>query len=251
MGKMTNNNTIEPGGTLYVLGTPIGNLEDLTFRAARILKEVDVVVAEDTRRARKLLSHLATRANLVSFHEHNAVSRLPGILQKLCGGVDVALLSDAGMPCISDPGAMLIQRAREGDLPVVVVPGPSAITSALTWSGLRVEEFVFLGYFPRKTVARRKLLARLQEEQRISVFFESVHRIVKTLGVLAEELPQTEVIVAREMTKVHEEMLMDTPDQIIEQLTRNHSIKGEFTVILDLRKKKAPAKRGAFDKMEN
>ncbi len=234
------NPQVEGTGTLYVCGTPIGNLEDLTFRAARILREVQVVAAEDTRRARKLLSHLETHAGLISFHEHNAFRRIPILLEHLNGGMDVALLSDAGMPCVSDPGALLIQAVRKQGLSVVVVPGPSAITSALTWSGLRVEEFVFMGYFPRKTAGRRKLLLRLKEEQRISVFFESVHRILKTLQVIQEQLPETKVIVAREMTKVHEQLLCDYPEQIISELNQKSQVKGEFTVILDLRKKKAP-----------
>jgi len=226
-------------GRLLICGTPIGNLEDLTFRVAEALKGADVLLAEDTRRARRLLARLEVRVRVMSFNEHNAVGRLPQIMDMLLGeGLAVALVSDAGMPGISDPGAALVERAHALGVPVTVLPGPSAVTTALTWSGLTVREFTFAGFPPRKSGERRHLFRKLWEEGRISVIFEAVHRIDKTLEDIGAELGQIPVIIAREMTKIHEEMLKGTPSELLLQLRGKDRLRGEFTVILDLRRKK-------------
>lgn len=225
-------------GRLLVCGTPIGNLEDLTFRVAEALKGAQVVLAEDTRRARQLLSHLGVRVKVLSFNEHNAVARLPQVMSMLGAGLEVALVSDAGMPGISDPGAVLVERAQALGIPVAVLPGPSAVTTALAWSGLTVREFTFAGFPPRKSGERRRFFRRLFEEGRVAVIFEAVHRVDKTLEDMGNELGEVPVIIAREMTKLHEEILKGTPPELLLQLKGKERLRGEFTIILDLRRKK-------------
>ncbi|HAI20608.1 MAG TPA: 16S rRNA (cytidine(1402)-2'-O)-methyltransferase [Clostridiales bacterium UBA8153] len=225
-------------GRLVVCGTPIGNLEDLTFRVAGALKGAQMVLAEDTRRARQLLSHLGVRVKVLSFNEHNAASRLAQVMDLLEAGLVVALVSDAGMPCISDPGAVLVERCHVLGIPVTVLPGPSAVTTALAWSGLTVREFTFAGFPPRKSGERRRFFRKLWEEGRVAVVFEAVHRVDKTLEDLGTELGPLPVIIAREMTKVHEEVLRGTPAELVLQLRGKERQRGEFTIILDLRRKK-------------
>ncbi|MEW6523939.1 MAG: 16S rRNA (cytidine(1402)-2'-O)-methyltransferase [Bacillota bacterium] len=221
-----------------VCGTPIGNLEDLTPRVAAALKGADVILAEDTRRARKLLNHLGVRVRMISFNDHNAAARIPQVMSMLGSGLDVALVSDAGMPGVSDPGAALVERAHASGAQVIVLPGPSAVTTALAWSGLEIREFTFAGFPPRKSGERRRYLRKLSQEGRIVVIFEAVHRIDKTLADVEAELGPVPVIITREMTKIHEEMLRGTPGELVVRLREQNRLRGEFTVILDLRPKK-------------
>jgi len=212
-------------GTLFVVATPIGNLEDLSFRALRTLREVDIIAAEDTRRTAKLLARYEVRKPLLSLREHNEARETPRLLSRLSEGTSIALVSDAGTPGISDPGARLVRAAREAGVPVVPIPGPSAITTALSVSGVSADAFVFLGFPPSSGPPRVEWLARLATEDRTVVFFESPHRIARTVrDVLEVKQP---IIIHRELTKIHEDFVVCT----------NHATcqlpsgKGEFTVV--------------------
>jgi 16S rRNA (cytidine1402-2'-O)-methyltransferase len=212
-------------GTLYVVATPIGNLEDLTFRALRVLKEVDVIAAEDTRRTAKLLAHYEIRKSVLSLHEHNEVRAAPGIVARLVAGEDVALVSDAGTPGISDPGAGLVRAARDAGIRTVPIPGPSAVTAALSVAGFAADEFVFLGFPPRSGEARQAWLATVAAEPRTVVLFEAPHRIRRTLSEL-HGLVQRPIMCLREATKLFEELVecSNKSEEIREE--------GEFVVIL-------------------
>ncbi|HSF99640.1 MAG TPA: 16S rRNA (cytidine(1402)-2'-O)-methyltransferase, partial [Vicinamibacterales bacterium] len=192
-------------GTLFVVATPIGNLEDLSFRALRTLREVDLVAAEDTRRTAKLLARYEVRKPLVSLREHNEAREAPRLLGRLSEGTSIALVSDAGTPGISDPGARLVRAAREAGLPVVPIPGPSAITTALSVSGVSASEFVFLGFPPSSGPPRVNWLAKLATEDRTVVFFESPHRIERTIREILEV--KQPIYVHRELTKIHEDFV--------------------------------------------
>lgn len=211
---------------LYVVATPIGNLEDVTLRALRTLKEVDLIAAEDTRRTAKLLTHYQIRRPVISLREHNEVRETPRLLARLERGESIALVSDAGTPGISDPGARLVRSARERNIPVTPIPGPSAIAAAISASGFPADEFVFLGFPPRAGEARREWFARLQDENRTTVFFESPHRIRQTLTEALTLLGKRPILVARELTKLHEEWV-ESP--IIASELKDA---GEFTLIV-------------------
>jgi len=193
-------------GTLFVVATPIGNLEDLTFRALRTLREVDVIAAEDTRRTAKLLSHYEIRKPLVSLREHNELRETPRLVNRLRRGECIALVSDAGTPGIADPGARLVRAARDAEIPVSPIPGPSAVTTALSVSGLEVTEFVFMGFPPAAGSARREWMDRLEQESRAVVAFEAPHRIHKTLKELQNLLVNRPIQLHRELSKLHEQL---------------------------------------------
>ena len=214
-------------GKLWICPTPIGNLEDLTFRALRVLREVAVIAAEDTRRTRKLLSHYGIGTPLLSYHTHNQRVREKELLARLGRGEDVALVSDAGTPGISDPGAALIQQALARGIPVVALPGPSAVLTALVISGLDISRFVFEGFLPAKH--RRRALKKLVQEKRTIVFFEAPHRLLATLKDIKEVLGDRPIVVARELTKVHEEVFRGLVSGAIEHF---RSPKGEITIVL-------------------
>jgi 16S rRNA (cytidine1402-2'-O)-methyltransferase len=219
-------------GTLYVVATPIGNLEDITYRAVRLLKECDLVACEDTRRTQKLLQHYGITKPMISLHEHNESDRAADLLEKLTEGVNIALVSDAGTPLISDPGYRLVREAVTKRLPVVPVPGASSILSALAAAGLPTDRFAFLGFLPPKTHARREELRRHTEREETLVFFEAPHRIVETLADVAEVLPGRPVVAARELTKMHEEFLRGSAAEVRGQLENRSSIQGEFTLLI-------------------
>lgn len=217
-------------GKLYVCPTPIGNLEDVTLRVLRVLREVDLVAAEDTRHTRKLLSHYDIHTPLVSYHAHNQKKRGKELLQKLKEGQKIALVSDAGMPGISDPGAELVRAALEEGIEVEVLPGPSAVLTALVASGLDTRRFVFEGFLPQSK--RKQHLERLKEETRTIVLFEAPHRLACTLAELQAFLGEDRrVAVARELTKVHEEIFRGTLSEALEHF-RAHPPKGEITIVL-------------------
>jgi 16S rRNA (cytidine1402-2'-O)-methyltransferase len=220
-------------GTLYVVATPIGNLEDITLRALRILREeVTLIACEDTRQTQKLLTHYGIRKPLISYHEHNEASRSEELLATLEGGDSLAVVSDAGTPLVSDPGYRMVRAAIDAGITVVPLPGPSATLSALAASGLPTDSFRFLGFLPAKRVARRKLLESLIEESVTVVAYESPHRILDTLNEMASLFPDRPIVLAREMTKVHEEFLRGTVVQVRDLLATRDTIKGEITLVV-------------------
>jgi 16S rRNA (cytidine1402-2'-O)-methyltransferase len=220
-----------PTGTLYIVSTPIGNLEDITLRAIRILKETDVIAAEDTRHTQKLLSRYGIQTPLTSYHDHNKEEKAPVLVARLLEGKDVALVSDAGTPGISDPGYFLINLAVDRKVPVVPIPGATAAIAALSISGLPTDSFVFEGFLPSKQSARRKRLEELKSEKRTLVFYEAPHRIINTVEDMAAVFGDREAVVTRELTKVHEEAIRGSLNDVLEQLNKG-SFKGEFTIIV-------------------
>ncbi|MBU0483905.1 MAG: 16S rRNA (cytidine(1402)-2'-O)-methyltransferase [Proteobacteria bacterium] len=219
-------------GTLYVVATPIGNLEDITLRAVRVLGEVDLIAAEDTRHTRKLLSHLDIHTPLVSYYKDKEVSKADTLIADLLVGKDVALVSDAGTPGISDPGAILVAKARQAGVRVEPVPGPSALIATLSVAGLQDSSFVFLGFLPAKKNERRNLLYGLRNENRAMVFYESPKRISSCLRDCEEIFSERWSLVARELTKIHEEILEGTLVEISRILADKVKIKGEFVVVV-------------------
>lgn len=218
---------------LYIIATPIGNLEDITLRAIRVLGEVEVVFAEDTRVTKKLLSHYNIHTLLERLDARTEKKRTQRVVELLQEGKNVALVSDAGTPTISDPGGLLVEQVREAGFEVVAVPGASALTAALSVAGVPASEFLFLGFLPHKK-GREKLFKEISESKRTIVFYESPHRILKTLKSLSEHLgKQQKVALARELTKIYEEVVTGTAKEILEKLERNkEKQKGEFTVIV-------------------
>lgn len=219
-------------GTLYVVATPIGNLEDITFRAVRVLGEVDRIACEDTRQTRKLLDRYGITTPTVAYHEHNEQSRSEELLRELEAGKSIALVSDAGTPLIADPGYRLVRKAREHSIAVTPIPGPSALLAALSASGLATDAFFFGGFLPSKKSQRRKFLEELRTAKATMILYEAPHRIVETLADIAELLPNRSVILARELTKVHEEFLEGTAAELREALAAQSSLKGEFTILI-------------------
>ena len=226
-------------GTLYVVGTPIGNLEDITLRALRILREVRLVAAEDTRTARKLLTRYEISVPTTSYFEHNQVVKTPLILRELAQG-DVALISEAGMPGLSDPGYNLIRATIEAGYPVVPVPGPSAITAALAVSGLPADRFLFLGFLPRRSKERRALLGSVARLPWTLVFFEAPHRVLQSLADVQDVLGDRPAVAARELTKRHEEIQRGTVSSLRDLLEAGDR-RGEFTFVVAGAAPEAPA----------
>lgn len=218
-------------GTLYIVSTPIGNLEDITLRALRVLKEVDLIAAEDTRHTKKLLNHYNIHTFLTSYFEHNELVKGPEIIKRLEGGKDIALVSDAGTPGISDPGYRLVRLAIEHSIPVVPIPGSSAIISSLSASGLPTDKFSFFGFIPAKKRERKTFLISLKDENRTVVLYESPRRLITTLKDILNILGDVELVVAREVTKIHEEFLRGKVSHILEIL-KDRTIKGEVTLVL-------------------
>lgn len=218
-------------GTLYLVATPIGNLEDITLRALRVLKECDVVAAEDTRRTGQLLKHFGLSKPMISYFQFNEARRSEEILERLQRGEKIALVTDAGSPGISDPGERVVRAARLAGLRVESVPGPCALVAALTASGLPADEFHFIGFLPHKSGQRRKQLEALRGVEGTVVLYESPYRIEKLLGELAEVFAGRSVVLARELTKKFEEFLRGTPVELLE-LVGKRSLKGEFVVMI-------------------
>jgi 16S rRNA (cytidine1402-2'-O)-methyltransferase len=222
-------------GSLFVVATPIGNLEDLTFRALRTLREVDLIAAEDTRRTVKLLSHYQIRKPMMSLHAHNEHREAPRLVDRMRQGESVALVSDAGTPGIADPGARVVASAHAGGIRVVPVPGPSAVTAALSASGFAADQFVFLGFPPRAGQARQHWLTRLAEERWTVVFYEAPHRFKRTMNDVRTQLVDRQIIVLRELTKIHEQLVVlpiaEVPDAT--------AAVGEFVVVVGPRDERA------------
>jgi len=218
---------------LYVVATPIGNLEDITLRALRILKEVDVIACEDTRQTQKLLNHYAIATRTTSYHEHNEMTKSAELVKEMQEGASVALVTDAGMPGISDPGYRLITLAIRHHLPVVPVPGASAFLAALVASGLPTDSFRFSGFLPAKRGERKAALEAVQNSPRTQVFYEAPHRIVEALTDVVELMGEARhVVIAREVTKLHEEFLRGRAGEVLETLKQRESVKGEITLLI-------------------
>jgi 16S rRNA (cytidine1402-2'-O)-methyltransferase len=218
-------------GCLYLVATPIGNLEDITLRAIRILKEADLIACEDTRQTQKLLQHYGIHKELVSYHAHNELTRAPELLIELEQGAKAALVSDAGMPVVSDPGHRLVALCLRHHIPVVPIPGPTAFIAALAASGLPTEEFLFVGFLPSRAGARRKAIDALKAEPRTIVLYEAPHRLVETLADAAEILGPRPAVVAREITKIHEEFLRGSLIDL-RDAARERAPRGEITLMI-------------------
>ncbi|HYL45874.1 MAG TPA: 16S rRNA (cytidine(1402)-2'-O)-methyltransferase [Candidatus Limnocylindrales bacterium] len=229
---MTKTKAKEAGaGCLYVVATPIGNLEDISLRALRVLKEADVIACEDTRQTSKLLAHYGIRKRLVSYHEHNELTCAPELVIELEQGARVALVSDAGTPAISDPGYRLVHLALRHGIQVVPIPGAAAFVAALVASGMPVEEFVFEGFLPSRPTQRRKMLRELSSEPRTLVFYEAPHRLQDTLEDALEILGNRPAVIAREVTKVYEEFLRGHVEDLLETV-RKKAPRGEITLLI-------------------
>ncbi|MGE5657559.1 MAG: 16S rRNA (cytidine(1402)-2'-O)-methyltransferase [Actinomycetota bacterium] len=219
-------------GTLYIVGTPIGNLEDMTFRAVRILQTVDLIAAEDTRHTGKLLQHFQVKTPQISYYEHNQHQRLPELLNQLKRGKAIALVTDAGMPGISDPGYELVKACAEENIAIVPIPGASASITALSASGLATDRFIFEGFLPTKGQARQDLLEAFKTESRTIILYEAPHRVRQTLGDFAQILgTERQIVFARELTKLHEEFWRGTIGEAVTYYA-NREPQGEFTIVL-------------------
>src|SRR5450432_1537354 len=221
------------GPSLYLVATPIGNLEDITLRALRVLKEVDLIACEDTRQTLKLLSHYGIQTRTVSYHEHNEMTKAAELVVDLESGAKIAMVTDAGMPGISDPGFRLISLAIRHHIPVVPIPGASAFLAALVASGLPTDSFRFSGFLPPKTGQRRQMLESIKASPRTQVFYEAPHRIKDAVEDAVEVLgKERQLVIAREVTKIHEEFLRGRAGEILEILNARGDIKGEITLLI-------------------
>ena len=219
-------------GRLYVVSTPIGNLEDITYRAVRILREADWIACEDTRTTRRLLDHYGITTRTVSYHDHNETERTAELIARLEQGETGALVSDAGTPLLSDPGYRIVCAAAQAGIRMEPLPGPSALLAALVVSGLPTDQFHFGGFLPPKQGARRRLLESLADEAATLIFYEAPHRITEALADIAAVLGDRHVVAARELTKLYEEVLRGTPAEISASLTSRDSIRGEFVILI-------------------
>ena len=223
---------MEKTGTLYLVATPIGNLEDITLRALRILKEADIIAAEDTRQTLKLLNHFGIRNTLVSYYEHNKAEKGNYLISRLLEGKNVALVSDAGTPGISDPGEDLVRLAVSKGIPVTMVPGPAAVIAGIVLSGLPSGRFVFEGFLPVNKRVRRERLGSISRETRTMVFYEAPHKLIHTLKDLRDLLGNRRIVIARELTKKFEEVWRTTLDEAVARY-ENEPPKGEFVIVLE------------------
>ncbi len=219
-------------GVLRLVATPIGNLEDITYRAVRVLRESDLIACEDTRQTRKLLDHYGIHTPTISYHEHNEATRAGELAARMTAGASIALVSDAGMPLVSDPGYRLVRAAIDAGVPVEPVPGPSAVLAALAASGLATDAFRFGGFLPHKAGQRLKLLESLAGEPETMIFYEAPHRILAALEAIEQALGPRPVVVARELTKIHEEFLRGTAAEVRAQLAARDTVKGEITLLI-------------------
>jgi 16S rRNA (cytidine1402-2'-O)-methyltransferase len=222
---------IRPAGCLYLVSTPIGNLEDITVRALRILGEVDLIACEDTRQTAKLLDHYNIRKPMVSYHDHNEITRSAELVLRIEEGANIALVSDAGTPVISDPGHRLVVLCLRHHIRMIPIPGPSAALAALAASGLPSHEFLFLGFLASRKGARRKALAQFKDEPRSLVLYESPHRLAETLSDALDQLGRRQTVIARELTKIHEEFLRGDLAELAVRITQQ-PVRGEVTIVI-------------------
>jgi len=223
-------------GKLYICGTPIGNLDDITFRAVKTLENVDLIAAEDTRRTEQLLNHFKIDNKLTSYHEHNEREKAKKLIAELKDGYDIALVSDAGMPEISDPGLILIKEAIKVNIEIIPVPGPTALIPALVVSGIQTDKFSFFGFVPKKGKEREEFIEELINEEKTSIFYESPYRVKKIFEDLSEKIPERKAALVREITKIHEEKIYGTVNDIIKKI-ESKEIKGEIVVVIEGRTK--------------
>ncbi len=218
---------------LYLVATPIGNLEDITLRAIRTLKEVDLIACEDTRQTQKLLSHYGIEKQTISYHEHNELTRSAELIMHLEQGESIALVTDAGMPGISDPGYRLVALAIRHHVQVVPIPGPTAFLAALVASGLPTDSFRFSGFFPEKSGKRRKLLESVKDSPRTQIFYEAPHRLIESLEDIVAVLgPNRHIVIAREVTKIYEEFVRGQAGDVLTQMRERDDIRGEITLLI-------------------
>jgi 16S rRNA (cytidine1402-2'-O)-methyltransferase len=220
-------------GTLYLIATPIGNLEDISARALRLLREVDLIACEDTRHTAKLLSHYGIATPRESYHEHNEGGRTPQLIEQLKNGRNIALVSDAGSPLLSDPGFPLVSACRQAGIAVTPIPGPSAAIAALTGSGLPSEGFFFVGFLPSRTALRRRRLEEISAIPATLVIYEAPHRLLGSLADMVQLLGNRKACLARELTKIHEEWVTGTLQEILDQMSLRGQIKGEMTLVVE------------------
>lgn len=218
-------------GLLYIVATPIGNLEDITLRALRVLKEVDLIAAEDTRHTQTLLRHYGINTPLTSYHEHNERSKAPSLVERLTKGENIALVSDAGTPAISDPGYRLVVEAVRNSIQIIPIPGASALAAALSAGGVPTARFAFEGFLPAKKQERKTTLEALKREARTLVFYEAPHRLKESLSDILQIFGDREIVIARELTKLHEEFLRGAASALIERLAER-AVKGEVTILV-------------------
>lgn len=233
-------------GKLYICGTPIGNLDDMTYRAVDVLKNAALIACEDTRRTSKLLNHFKIDNKLTSYHEHNENKKSEELISKLKDGYDIALVSDAGMPGISDPGLIIIKRAIENNIDVIPIPGPTALISALVVSGIEAKRFTFFGFVPKKGKERDEFIKDLINEEKTSIFYESPYRITKIFKQLSEKIPERKSAVIREISKMHEEKIYGTVGEVYNKI-KSRQLKGEIVAVLEKRSKKEPDKTNWTD----
>lgn len=236
-------------GILYVVATPIGNLEDITFRAVRVLGEVDLIAAEDTRHTKKLLSHFGLKKPLVSYYKDREAARTGKIIDELLAGRNVALVSDAGTPAVSDPGAVLVGACRARGIVVTPIPGPSALTALLSVAGRRESSFHFFGFLPSQQGKRRKLLQSVASAPQVLIFYESPRRIVKSLRDCLDILGERSCLCGRELTKIHEEVIEGKISELIVTLTDRPEIKGEFVCLVEGGRQDAPVESTDLDEL--
>ena len=229
---MASGNSKNKSGALYVVATPIGNRDDITIRALKILGQVDLIAAEDTRRTGKLLAHHHIKGHLISYHEHNENKRTPELIQKLKTGASIALVSDAGTPSVSDPGYRLVKTAVANHIKIIPIPGVSAVVSALSAAGMPTDAYVFVGFSAKKKSRRTKQLQALAAEHRTIVFYESPKRILTFLGEIKSIMGDRYAVLCREMTKIHEEFIRGSVSEIISELNTRSAVKGECTLLL-------------------
>lgn len=222
---------LAPG--LYIVGTPIGNLADITFRAIEVLKQADAIACEDTRHSRKLLDHYGIATRTISYHEHNEAERAAELVERLKVGERVALISDAGTPAISDPGYRIVRAAVEAGARIFPIPGPVAFAAALAASGLPTDQFSFRGFLPARRGERRTVLESVVDSEATEIFYEAPHRLVETLEDVVKTLgAERPIVIARELTKIHEEFIRDSAAEVLERLRSNASIKGEIVLLI-------------------
>jgi 16S rRNA (cytidine1402-2'-O)-methyltransferase len=246
---------LDPGPALYLVATPIGNLEDITLRALRVLKGVELIACEDTRQTQKLLNHYGISTRTISYHEHNEMTRAAELIVDLEQGTRIALVTDAGMPGISDPGFRLITLAIRHHVPVVPIPGASAYLAALVASGLPTDSFRFSGFLPAKRGERRTVLESIRSSPRTQVFYEAPHRVVETLEDIVEVLGgERHVVIAREVTKLHEEFLRGRAEELLETLKSRGEVKGEIVLLIgkaeESAQKAAPVRVSVRERVE-
>lgn len=234
-------------GKLYLVATPIGNLEDITLRAIRILKEVDIIIAEDTRQTLKLLNHLEISKPLISYHRHNEEIKVDGLIEKLEQGNNIALVSDAGTPVISDPGEIIVKEALKNNIDIIPIPGACALINGLIASGIDAKEFSFLGFLSLNKKIRKEKLEEIKNENKTIILYEAPHKILNTLKDLQEVLGERQVVLARELTKIHEEFIRGTISEILEKYKEP---RGEHIIIIEGNKlKKEDIKNDLFECM--